>query len=426
VTVSDPRNGGGATIDGVDTLRNIEIIRFTDGDLVVASLPPSAPTIAAGAAVGGSGTVAVTWSAPAVTGGSPLASYTARVWTTAARTGSPAGSCTTVNGTTLTCTITGLTGGTYYADVVAKTSANITGPASAAVLVAPTVTTAVAASISPSAQNLSATQNSAIAATTPFTPSGFTGSITYTITGANSTALPTGITLDSATGVLSGTPSTTLATTAFTVSATDGTNTATATINITVNAVGASSISPSTQTISATQNTAITATTAYSPSNFAGSVSYSISGGTLPTGLNFDTTTGVISGTPTTTLSATNFTVTATDNTTSATATISIAVAAPNVGLVAPSSVTVTAGTGTAVITWSAVSGATRYTAQAFSSNSSTKVLRQCSVTGTGNALTFSCTIPRLQSHMTYYIEVVARNTAGAISTPTRIAVKIL
>ena len=87
---------------------------------------------------------------------------------------------------------------------------------------------------------------------------------------------------------------------------------------------------------------------------------------------------------------------------------------------------TVTAGTGTAVITWSAVSGATRYTAQAFSSNSSTKVLRQCSVTGTGNALTFSCTIPRLQSHMTYYIEVVARNTAGAISTPTRIAVKIL
>jgi Ca2+-binding RTX toxin-like protein len=39
ITVTDPRNGGGVTIDGVDSLRNIETLRFADGDLVVSSIP---------------------------------------------------------------------------------------------------------------------------------------------------------------------------------------------------------------------------------------------------------------------------------------------------------------------------------------------------------------------------------------------------
>jgi hypothetical protein len=94
--------------------------------------------------------------------------------------------------------------------------------------------------------------------------------------------------------------------------------------------------------------------------------------------------------------------------------------------LSAPSIASVVGGAGDAVITWSAVTGATRYTAQAFSSASSSKVVRQCSVTSNGSLTTYSCTIPRLQSRLTYYVDVVARNTAGALSSASRIPVTIL
>jgi hypothetical protein len=92
----------------------------------------------------------------------------------------------------------------------------------------------------------------------------------------------------------------------------------------------------------------------------------------------------------------------------------------------APTGATVTAANNSAVVTWNAVSGATRYTAQAFISPTSTTVLRQCSTTGNGGASTFTCTVPRLQSRSTYYIDVVARNSAGAISSASRIPVTIL
>ena len=79
----------------------------------------------------------------------------------------------------------------------------------------------------------------------------------------------------------------------------------------------------------------------------------------------------------------------------------------------APSNVTVTAATLSAVVSWSAVSGATRYTAKAYASPTSTKVVSQCSV---GKSLT-TCTIPDLQKNLTYYVDVLVRNSAGAVST---------
>jgi hypothetical protein len=150
--------------------------------------------------------------------------------------------------------------------------------------------------------------------------------------------------------------------------------------------------------------------------------------------LSFNTSNGVLSGTPTSTLTATTFTVTATNGTATAPATISIAVAAASAPQTAqsvaptsaPTGAVVTAGSESAVVTWNAVTGATRYTAQAFISPTSTTVLRQCSVTGNGGASTFTCTVPRLQSRSTYYIDVVARNNAGAISSASRIPVTIL
>ena len=88
-------------------------------------------------------------------------------------------------------------------------------------------------------------------------------------------------------------------------------------------------LSPASQTVSGTVGTAITATTAFTATNFTGDVVYDLDS-RLPPGLSLDTDTGVISGTPTEAQSATTYTVTGEDRSgNSATATVSITVAAP-------------------------------------------------------------------------------------------------
>lgn len=64
-------------------------------------------------------------------------------------------------------------------------------------------------------------------------------------------------------------------------------------------------LTPSSQTVNGTTGTTITATTAFTPFNFSGSVTYSVFSGSLPTGLSLAPSTGVISGTPSVTSSAT-------------------------------------------------------------------------------------------------------------------------
>lgn len=135
--------------------------------------------------------------------------------------------------------------------------------------------------------------------------------------------LPAGLTLNSTTGVISGTPTVTAAAANYVIRGTNNGGTSTTTINLTVNA-GVPIISY-TSPVVFTRNVAITT---ISPTIMPGSGpidSYSINPG-LPSGLSFNTTNGQISGTPTVALSATNFTVTATNGVGNGTATINITI----------------------------------------------------------------------------------------------------
>lgn len=86
------------------------------------------------------------------------------------------------------------------------------------------------------------------------------------------------------------------------------------------------SISPATQTISGTEGTAITPSTAFTAGGFT-PTSFTVSQGTLPAGLSIDSTSGVISGTPSAVSSA-QVTITATNGSTTATATVTFNIAA--------------------------------------------------------------------------------------------------
>lgn len=114
---------------------------------------------------------------------------------------------------------------------------------------------------------------------------------------AGSNPLPAGLSLNPA-GVISGTP-TAAATTTITVKATDSAGgTATKELSLTINPSGAQPLVITTPALSGgTVGTVYNATLAVAGGT--GTKTWSISSGTLPTGLSLNASTGVISGTPT-------------------------------------------------------------------------------------------------------------------------------
>lgn len=175
------------------------------------------------------------------------------------------------------------------------------------------LTVLASAEISPALQSVHCEIDSLLTPTTAFIPNErFVGTVTYSISGG---ILPSGLSFDTDTGIISGTPTTILEETNFTITASGidifGTNiTAYATIKLAV--LVKPNIIPTTQNIQGETNTPLMPTSEYTPNErFVGIVSYAISAGTLPTGLLFNTSTGIISGTPTTALEETEFIITA-------------------------------------------------------------------------------------------------------------------
>ena len=164
-------------------------------------------------------------------------------------------------------------------------------------------------------------------AITANSPSSSGGAVTsYSV----SPPLPPGLSLDSTTGVISGTPTATTSTVNFMVTASNATGSTTATLSITVGA--AISYNPS----SAVYTVGV-AIPPNSPSGAGAAVtSYSVNP-MLPTGLNLDGTTGTISGIPASVTPTASYTVTANLASGNATAilnitVISVATSVPNMG----------------------------------------------------------------------------------------------
>lgn len=204
------------------------------------------------------------------------------------------------------------------------------------------------ATLSPSAQTVSAVVGTAVTPTTAFTATGFTGTRVFAI----SPSLPAGLAIDTATGVISGTPTEARVATNYVVTGTDGTASATATITITVS--GTATVTPGSQTVTGRVGTPITSTTAFTATGLT-SPFYSLAPA-LPAGLTFNSTTGVLSGTPSVAVAATTFVVTAADGTNFTNATIRVTITA--VPTMTPATQTVSGRVGTAITATTAFTAA--------------------------------------------------------------------
>jgi len=189
------------------------------------------------------------------------------------------------------------------------------------------------------------------------------GTLPYTWS-LNNGSLPTGLTLNSTSGLVSGVPTATAAAMALTFTVTDAANSAqTNSANLTLTIAKGMSIT--TTSLPNGQVGSAYATT-LSASGGTAPVSWALSGGTLPAGLMLNATTGTISGTPTATAAQTPLTFTATDSssmaqTTSDTLTltigpagIAVAISPARAGLTVTQNLTISAATNdNAGVSWS-------------------------------------------------------------------------
>jgi hypothetical protein len=197
--------------------------------------------------------------------------------------------------------------------------------------------------VTPAAQSVSGVVGTPISATTAYTVTGISGTKVFVI----SPTLPAGLSINTSTGVVSGTPSAASVAANYTVTVSDGATSATAIITIGVS--GTATLSPSTQTVTGRVGAAITATTAFTSTGL-GTRYFSIAPA-LPPGLVFSSSTGVLSGAATAARGATTYVVTAADGTNYAVATMRLTISA--VPVMTPASQAVSGVVGTAIATTS-------------------------------------------------------------------------
>ena len=140
--------------------------------------------------------------------------------------------------------------------------------------------------------------------------SGGTGADTWQLTAGT---LPAGLSLNATTGLISGTPNTPVTATPLTFKVTDsGSPAQTATSSLTL------TIAPATLTITTVSLSTGVVNVSYSQTLAAtggtGAYTWQLTAGTLPAGLSLNASTGLISGTPTTQVTATPLTFKVTDS----------------------------------------------------------------------------------------------------------------
>jgi large repetitive protein len=240
---------------------------------------PGAPTITA---VGAADSAAsLSWSAPASNGGSAITGYVVTPYIAGV-----AQAPQTFSSTATTHTVAGLTPGTSYTFTVAAVNAAGTGPASAR-------SSAVTVNAGPSLTFAAPPAGEVgVAYSDQLTSSGGTGALAWSV---SSGSLPGGLSLNSSTGLLSGTP-TASGSFSFTVTITDAAG-GTASKAVTVTIAAAPSLAnpapPSGQAgVAYSDALAVTGGT--------GPFTWSVSSGSLPAGVTLNSSTGALSGTPTT------------------------------------------------------------------------------------------------------------------------------
>ena len=310
-----------ATVEGLENGKEyaFEVRSFnsagpsaTDVDATGTGTPATTPSAPENLAVdrqvaAGKLTVTLDWDVPAETGGSAILRYEHRRTNTAWSVVTGGDAATTVQ-------VMDLDPNMQYTFEVRAVNAIGFGEAASASTGDSTLPTGDLTFSPVSQPPLSFPADTQIPSTTLPMATGGTGTITYSIS-----ALPDGLMFDSATRMLSGTPTTAAAATTVTYTAMDDgatpAVTGSLTFTITVTAAGTADLtfSPVSQPpLSFPADTQIPSTTLPIATGGTGTITYSISA--LPDGLMFDSATRMLSGTPTTAAAATTVTYTAMDD----------------------------------------------------------------------------------------------------------------
>nr|WP_298096091.1 putative Ig domain-containing protein [uncultured Shinella sp.] len=304
---------------------------------ITIAAPPVVLTPATGATLS-AGTVGVSYSDTSISASGGVGAISYAVTSGAL----PAGLSldTSTGAITGTPTTAGLGTANFTVTATAATAGSISASYSIAVAAPPVVMTPVTGSA------LSAGTVGVAYSDTSISASGGVGTFSYALTAGT---LPTGLSLDTATGAITGTPAVAaFGTASFTITATAATSgSASAAYSITV---GGTSV-----VLSPVTGTALTGGTvgvAYSNTSISagggvGAISFAVTGGALPSGLNLNASSGAITGTPTAgALGTSTFTVTATAATSgAASASYSITVGGTSVVLFPVTGTALTAGT---------------------------------------------------------------------------------